>query len=161
MGIDDPVGQLAGAAAHDVVGFRVDAHRERGSGVGDEVDPQDLRRQQRNDGGCRVGGVGQADEPAEQDRQEHRRHLTHVGAEQVAHELLDVVEDSAALPDGGDDGGVVVVAEDHLPGFLGHLGAGDAHRDPDVGGFQGGGVVDAVAGHGDDLPAGLQRVDDP
>lgn len=49
--------------------------------------------------------------------------------------------------DGGDDGGVVVVAEDHFPGLLDDLGAGDAHRGPEVGGFQGTDIVDAVTGH--------------
>ena len=90
------------ATAHDVVHLGVNAHRERGPGVGHEVDPQDLRRQQRHDGGGRVRGVGQPDHPAQQYRQKHRRHLAHVGAEQIAHEFLDVVEDPAALPDGGD-----------------------------------------------------------
>ena len=47
-----------------------------------------------------------------------------------------------------DDGGEVVVGEDHGGGVLGHLGAGDAHGHADVRLLQGGGVVDAVAGHG-------------
>ena len=47
-----------------------------------------------------------------------------------------------------DDGGEVVVGEDHAGGVLGHLGAGDAHGHADVGLLQGGGVVDPVAGHG-------------
>jgi hypothetical protein len=34
-----------GLARHDVVGLRVDAHRQRGTGIGDQVDPQDLRCQ--------------------------------------------------------------------------------------------------------------------
>ena len=34
-------------ARHDVVGLRIDAHRQCRSGVGDEIDPQDLRRKQR------------------------------------------------------------------------------------------------------------------
>src|ERR1019366_4347594 len=42
-------------------------------------------------------------------------------------------------------------------GLLGPLGPG-AHRDPDVGLFQRGRVVDAVAGHGDDLAFALEQV---
>ena len=47
--------------------------------------------------------------------------LAHVRRQQVAQELLDVVEDHPALPDRGDDGGEVVVGEDHLGRFLGDL----------------------------------------
>src|SRR5699024_4155357 len=38
---------------------------------------------------------------------------------------------------------------------------GDPHRDADVGGLEGRGVVHAVTGHRDDAPGRLQRVDDP
>ncbi len=58
-----------------------------------------------------------------------------------------------------DDGREVVVGEDHVGRFLGHLGTGDAHRDTDVGPLQGGGVVDAVTGHGDDVALLLQVLD--
>jgi hypothetical protein len=62
----------------------------------------------------------------------------------------EVVIQPAAEFDGLDDGGEVVVGQDHHRGFLGHLGAG-AHRDPDVGLLHRGRVVDAVPGHRDDL----------
>ena len=62
--------------------------------------------------------------------------------------------------DRADDGGEVVVGEDHRRGFLGDLGAGDAHGHADVGLAQGRGVVDAVAGHGHDVAAALQRAHD-
>ena len=44
---------------------------------------------------------------------------------------------------------------------FGHVGAGDAHRDADVGLLERGRVVHAVAGHGDDVAARLQRLDQP
>ena len=62
--------------------------------------------------------------------------------------------------DGADDGGEVVVLQDHVAGVLGDVGAGDAHRDADVGLLERGRVVDAVAGHRDDLAIALQRLDD-
>ena len=65
--------------------------------------------------------------------------------------LHEVVVDAAAALDRGDDGGEVVVGEDHVAGFLGHLRAGDAHRDADVGALERRGVVDPVAGHRDDV----------
>ncbi len=72
-----------------------------------------------------------------------------------ADELDDVGVDGAALLDRADDGGEVVVGQHHVGGFLGDLGAGDAHGHADVGGAQRGGVVDAVAGHGHDVAVGL------
>ena len=59
-----------------------------------------------------------------------------------------------------DDRGEVVVGEDHVRRLLRHVRAGDPHRDADVGRLERGGVVHAVAGHRDDLPVRLQRVDD-
>jgi hypothetical protein len=60
----------------------------------------------------------------------------------------------------GDDGGEVVVQQHHVGGFLGNVGAGDAHGHADVGLLERRRVVDAVAGHGHDVAAVLQRLDD-
>ena len=60
-----------------------------------------------------------------------------------------------------DDGGEVVVQQHQAGGLAGHVRAAPAHGDADVGGLQGRGVVDAVAGHGHDLAVGLEGVDDP
>ena len=54
-----------------------------------------------------------------------------------------------------------VVEQDDLAGLLGHLGAGDAHRQADVGFLQGRGVVGAVAGDGHHLAQFLQQLDHP
>ena len=59
-----------------------------------------------------------------------------------------------------DDRGEVVVGQHHVGRLLRHVGAGDAHRHADVGGLQRGRIVHAVAGHGDDRAARLQRLDD-
>ena len=74
--------------------------------------------------------------------------------------LFDVGVDAPALGHGGDDGGEVVVGEDHVGGPLGHVGAGDPHGAADVGGLEGGGVVDPVAGHGHHLAPALPGPDD-
>ena len=52
----------------------------------------------------------------------------------------------------------VRVEVDHVPGFLGRLRAG-VHGHADVGLGERGGVVGAVAGHGDEEPAGLLLLD--
>ena len=158
--VDHPVGGLARWAGHDVLHGGVHAHGQGRSGVGDQVDPQDLGGQQRQDhAGLAV--PAQADDSREHHAAEDREDLTHVGGQQEAQELLDVVEDAPALTHGVDDGGEVVVRQDHRGGLLGHLGSGDAHGHADVRSAQGRGVVDAVAGHGDRVALRLQGVDDP
>ena len=75
-------------------------------------------------------------------------------------EAEDVGVDDPPLLDGADDGGEVVVGDDHVGRLLGDLGPLDAHGDADVGLLQGRGVVHPVAGHGHHLaprPAGPRR----
>lgn len=78
--------------------------------------------------------------------------------EDVDDELAYVVVDATAGFDRGDDGGEVVVGQHHGGGFSGDVRAGEAHRHADVGAMQGGGVVDPVPGHRDDLAVGAQGV---
>jgi hypothetical protein len=61
----------------------------------------------------------------------------------------------------GGDRREVVVGEHHGGGLAGDVGAGLAHGDADVGAAQRGCVVDAVAGHRDDLAQRAQGVGDP
>ena len=75
-------------------------------------------------------------------------------------EAQDVVHDDAALLDRADDGGEVVVGDEHGGGFLRYLGAADADRDTDIGLAQRGRIVNAIAGHRDDVALALQRSDD-
>ena len=70
--------------------------------------------------------------------------------------LLDVVVDRASLFHRRDDRRQVVVADDEIGDVLCYLRAALAHRDPYVGGAQGGSIVDPVACHGDDA-AGLLK----
>lgn len=60
-------------------------------------------------------------------------------------ELLYIVEHAASFFDGVEDGGEVVVGEDYFRGVFGHVGAGFAHGNADVGAFEGRRVVDAIA----------------
>lgn len=60
---------------------------------------------------------------------------------------------AAREDEGGRDDGQVVGDDDGVRGVEREVGSGAAHGDADIGGGQGGGVVDAVADHGH-LPAG-------
>jgi hypothetical protein len=70
------------------------------------------------------------------------------------------VEDALALFDGAEDGAEIIVRENHVCGFFGDVCAEFAHADTDVCFLESGSVVYAVAGHGYDVPAALQCVDD-
>ena len=157
--VDDPVADGSGRAVHQIVGLRIHAHGQRGRRVGQEVDPEQLGGQQRH-GHARHAGLRYAQKTSEDHAAEDREDLAHVGAEQVAQELANVVEDAAALSHSLDDGGEIVVRQDHLGRFLGDLGPGDAHGHADVCGLDSRGIVDAVAGHGHDLALVLERFDD-
>ena len=145
----DALAGRAGWAAHGVGADRVDAQRHRRWPVHDQVDEQDLQRGERRP----AGDAGDR-------RDQEGDHEAERGGQLEPGELDDVVVDAAALADRADDGGEVVIGEDHRGGFLGHLGAGDAHGHADVGPTQGGRVVHPVAGHGHDVAAALQRAHD-
>ena len=127
---------LAGLALHDVALGLLHAEGQGWEAVGDQVDPQQMHRLQ--DGKAHEGG------------KEDGEHLAHVGGQQELDGLADVVIDPAALLHGAHDGGKVVVRQHHVRHVLGDVRAGDAHAHADVGALDGGGVVDAVAGHGGD-----------
>lgn len=71
------------------------------------------------------------------------------GRQQVADDLLEVVEDDAAVLHGRDDG-LERVEQHHVGGLDRDVrgGPAPAHRDPDVGRLQRRRVVDSVARHG-------------
>ena len=105
-----------------------------------------------------IGSRGWSKPAMRRDQQEAEER--HVGRDQEDQALLDVVDDAPALAQAVHERGERVVAE-HEVGGLPRDGRPAAHRDGDVGGVQGRGVVHAVAGHGDG-PAGCARdLDDP
>ena len=90
-------------------------------------------------------GCGQVGDGAD----EHAEDARHIARQEEIDGVFDVGIHAPAVDHRLDDGGEVVVREDHGRGVLADLGAGDAHGHADIGGLEGGGVVDAVAGHGD------------
>jgi hypothetical protein len=83
-----------------------------------------------------------------------------VKGDQVEERALDVLKDVPPLADGGHNRCEVVVEENEIRRATGYVSAAPTHGDADVGPMQGGRVVDAVAGHGDDGAGALQAVDD-
>src|SRR5699024_4905627 len=128
--------RVARLAAHDVPLRLLHAQGQGGEAVRHEVYPQKMHRLQ--------------DGEAQKRRREDADDLRDVGAQQKLDGLADVAVYPPALLDGADDGGEVVVREDHVRDVLGDVRAGYAHADADVGALDAGRVVDAVAGHGRD-----------
>ncbi len=146
---EDRVADGSWRSGHQAPRRLVEAERDGQRDVDDHVQPQDLQRVQRRP-------VGDADDPcADEDRDvgHERRHLE-------AEVLQQVVVEGAAEGDRADDGGEVVVGQDHHGGLLGDLRAGDAHGHADVGRLEGRGVVDAVAGHRDHVALLLEETDE-
>ena len=144
---EDGLARVDGRALHAVFLGGLVGQGQAGQAVGYQVNPQDVNGQQRH---------GQAKER----RDEEGHDFTRAAGQNVANEFEDVVEDAPPVPHGVHNGGEVVVEQNHGRRFFGYLRAVDAHGHADVGVFQGGRVVHAVAGHGHELVPGLQRTND-
>ena len=68
--------------------------------------------------------------------------------------------DAPPFLDGGNDGGEVVVRENHVGCPLGHVGARHSHGAADVRRLEGRGVIDAVSSHGHHMAPLLPRLYD-
>ena len=79
----------------------------------------------------------------------------------IGDEAADIAEGRPAKLDRGDDGREVIIQQHQVGRLPGHVGAGGAHRHPDVGLPQRGAVVDAIAGHRHDVAAVLECPGNP
>mmetsp|Transcript_9492 Transcript_9492/g.19197 ORF Transcript_9492/g.19197 Transcript_9492/m.19197 type:complete len:511 (+) Transcript_9492:483-2015(+) len=144
---DELIVGVARRLLHDVGVGRVEAERGGGRPIGDEVDPEQLQRDE-------------ALRQSEQRGDEDGGHLADVGRDEVADEGFHVGVDGATLLDGGHDGGEVVIGEHHVSRLLGHLRARNAHGNADGRLLERGRVVDSVARHGGDLAGLAQDLDE-
>jgi len=133
----------AGRAAHDALLDRLEGERQAEQHGSGHVDPEDLQRRDRQ---RRAGQDGGDDDQA----------LAEIGRQRPGDELDQVVPDAPALLDRRLDAGEIVIGEHHGGRFLGHLGAAQSHRDPNVGLLEGRRIIDAVAGHRHHLALALQ-----
>ena len=148
--LDDALGPLARRSLHEAGLGAFAAEGEGRQRLGADVEGEELQDRER-----------ERDRAAAEGEDHERGHLGDRVGEDVEEELADVVVDAPARRDGDHDRGEVVVGEDHRRGLAGDVGARPAHRHADVGAAERGGVVDAVAGHRDDVPLGAQGVGDP
>mmetsp|Transcript_38300 Transcript_38300/g.81772 ORF Transcript_38300/g.81772 Transcript_38300/m.81772 type:complete len:274 (-) Transcript_38300:2083-2904(-) len=134
-GGDEAVVGASGKLLHDVRIRGVESQRRGWGSISDEVNPEELHRDE---------SLWQAQRGREEDGSD----LPDVGRYEVADERLHVVVDGPSLLHRVHDGGEVVVREDHVRRLLGDLGAGQSHGDADVSLLEGRGIVDAVPRHG-------------
>ena len=88
------------------------------------------------------------DHKAQQGGQEDAQYLAHIGAQQELDGFADVVIDPPAFLYRSHNGGKVIVRQHHIRHILCNVGTGDPHAYPNIRTFDGGGVIDPVAGHG-------------
>ena len=142
--------QRSGLFLHQIRGRLVEPQRDCHRDRDEEVQKQDDERRER----C----ASQYDEQRSQQVGSNERHqLLHLEADEVEQVVVDVTAILHRL----DDGGEVVVGQDHHRRALGDFGAGDAHGHADVGFLQRRGIVDAIAGHGHDVLLLLEQRHQP
>ena len=116
-------------------------------GIGDQVDPENVDRPE--------------DREAQQGRDKYSQNLSQVGGKQELDRLADIVIDSPAFRDRGDDRREIVIGEDHVRDRLGNVRTRNSHAHADIRALDGRGVIYAVAGHGRYATEGLPGVHDP
>ena len=124
---------ISGLPLHDVRFGLFHPQSQSRETVGNQVDPQQLYRLE--NGEAQQGGY------------ENGQDFGQVGCQQELDGLADVVVNPAAFPYGTDDGGKVVVGQNHVGHVFGNVGTGDPHTHADVRILDGGCVVDTVTGH--------------
>ena len=144
---EDPHARVARRPLHQVAFGRIHSQSQRRQAVCGEVDVEDLDRAQRH-------------RHAQHRRAGHDQHLADIRRQQIHQVLLDVAEDPAPFFNSSHDRREVVVGQRHGSGFLGDIRARDAHGNADVGLLQRGRIVNAVAGHGHDVPVLLEGAHD-
>jgi hypothetical protein len=70
--------------------------------------------------------------------------IGNVHRQDIGQSLFQIVKHPAAHPNPGDERRKVVIQKHKIRRFPRHVGPAFAHGDPDVGGFERGGIVDAV-----------------
>lgn len=79
----------------------------------------------------------------------------------VGDRLDQIVIDAAPKAHRMNDRGKIVGDKDKISGLAGDIGSALADRDADMRGLQRRRVVDAIAGHRDDIAGTAERIDDP
>ena len=111
---------VPGRAGHQIVHVVfVHPQRQRGEGIGDQINPQNM-----------AGLQGRGDIAG--DGRKHGHNLAEVGGEQKQHGFFYVLVDAPPLLDGLLDGGKIIVGQDNVRRLLRHVCAAQTHGHADV-----------------------------
>ena len=88
------------------------------------------------------------DSKANQGRNKDGNYLSKVGAQEELDALTNVVVDASSLFAGANDGGKVIVCQNHICNTLGNVGTSNAHTNTNISALNGRRIVNAVARHG-------------
>mmetsp|Transcript_3256 Transcript_3256/g.4693 ORF Transcript_3256/g.4693 Transcript_3256/m.4693 type:complete len:402 (+) Transcript_3256:260-1465(+) len=105
---------------HDVGFFLFVSERDGGNHVGTQIDAknEDCGKRKRNSG---------------KNKDQEGRDFWNVGREGVSNRFLEVIKDFAAFFNAIDDGGKVIVEEDHISSTFGNIGTSDTHSNTNIG----------------------------
>ena len=97
----------------------------------------------------------------EEGGQENSQDFPGIARQYKSDELADIVVNLAPLAHSPHHRREIVVEEDDISCFLRYIGSGDAHGDAYIGAFEGGRIIDPVAGHSYKLSVLLKGADNP
>ena len=129
----DAVCRFSGWTAHGVRFCFLHSQSQCGEAVGNQVDKQQM--------------YGIEQRKAHQGRPKDTKHLAHVGCQQKLNGFADIVVDPAPLVYRRNDGGEVVVCQNHICHIFRDIRTGDAHSDANVRRFDGRCIINSVARH--------------
>ena len=110
-----------------------------------DIYPENLRRQQRD-------GITKGD--CKKDCSQ----LCKADGQKIGCAFSDVVIDPSALFNCADNGGEVVIGDDHIRCFFRNLGACFSHSHANIGGLQSRSIIDSVSRHGYNMASFFQRL---
>ena len=130
----DTIFWIARLTLHNAWFSLLGSHSKRWQGVRNQVDPQKVSRLK--------------DSKANQRCNKDGDDLSQVGTQEELNALTNVVVDAPSLFAGANDGGKVIVSQNHVCNALGNVGTSNTHTNADISAFDGRSVVNAVARHG-------------
>ena len=130
----DAVLRIARLALHNAWLRLLGSHSKRRQRVSDQVNPQKVGRLK--------------DSKANQGRNEDGNDLSKVGAQEELDALTNVVVDASSLFAGTNNGGKVIVSQNHICNTLGNVGTSNAHTNTNISALNGRRIVNAVTRHG-------------
>ena len=77
--------------------------------------------------GAGIPGAGKKHTSRKNDEEEERRDLRNVRSQSVSDRFLQIVEDKTTLFNSSDDGGEVVVKQDHVSSFFRYVRSTNSH----------------------------------